>query len=332
MAASATGHMLEWAVVDSDLALYTSREQAELAALAAPPWAGTLVQTSKGHRLSWKQLTTFLLGASGGIITKWLKQAVIGSNCTNSMPAPLAHSVKDAQELFDHFVTSAHCFGLKGSLKKTEIMPQLVWKEPSTPVITAAGAVLKAVDKFCYLGGVLSPSSNVDYDIFTRLAKASAAFGNTYGTTMLSNSIPRLGFIRQWSWISCCMARSHGQYIVAMFWSAISSTCCLRKTAHVNWWDKIPSTEVLKLCGVMGMEAMLTNKQFHWIGHVVRLDDTWIPKMVLYGQLVHRKRSIGGQCKHYKDILKANVESCSISPNDLETLVQDRLSWQQTTA
>lgn len=93
------------------------------------------------------------------------------------MPAPLAHSVKDAQELFDHFVTSAHCFGLKGSLKKTEIMPQLVWKEPSTPVITAAGAVLKAVDKFCYLGGVLSPSSNVDYDIFTRLAKASAAFG-----------------------------------------------------------------------------------------------------------------------------------------------------------
>lgn len=105
---------------------------------------------------------------------------------------------------------------------------------------------------------------------------------------------------------------------------------CLRKMAHVNWWDRIPNMEALTLCGIMGTEAMLMNKQFRWICHVMKMDDTWIPKMVFYCRVVCGKRSIGGQYKRCKDVLKANVKSCSISPNDLEMIARDRWFWQQT--
>ena len=47
----------------------------------------------------------------------------------------------------------------------------------SAPVIKAGDTFLKAVDKFCYLGSVLSSAANIDDDVSARLAKASAAFG-----------------------------------------------------------------------------------------------------------------------------------------------------------
>ena len=45
------------------------------------------------------------------------------------------------------------------------------------PVIKAGDTTIKAVDKFCYLGSILSSDALVDDDISTRLSKASSAFG-----------------------------------------------------------------------------------------------------------------------------------------------------------
>ena len=62
--------------------------------------------------------------------------------------------------------------------------------------------------------------------------------------------------------------------------------------------------------------------------HVIRMDNTRIPKQVFYGQLHHGFRHPGGQYKRYKDCLKSTLTQCSITPSELETLAMDRTGWR----
>jgi len=49
---------------------------------------------------------------------------------------------------------------------------------------------------------------------------------------------------------------------------------CLRRIAHV----KIPNTEVLETCHITGIEAFLLSAQLRWTRHVIRMEDTRLPK------------------------------------------------------
>ena len=105
---------------------------------------------------------------------------------------------------------------------------------------------------------------------------------------------------------------------------------CLRKIAHIKWQDHIPNTTVLTICNISGIEAFLQTAQLRWCGHVIRMQDSRIPKQVFYGQLHHGSRRPGGQYIRYKDHLKAMLNQRGITPSHLETLVSDRADWRST--
>ena len=66
--------------------------------------------------------------------------------------------------------------------------------------------------------------------------------------------------------------------------------------------------------------------QFRWVGHVTHMDDTHLPKIAFYCELEHGTRSLGGQRKRFKDMLKSNMKACDMQPNELESLTSDRSS------
>jgi transcription termination factor 2 len=68
----------------------------------------------------------------------------------------------------------------------------------------------------------------------------------------------------------------------------------------IRWQDKIPDTEVLSRANMYSIDTMLRSGQLRWAGHVRRMDDTRIPKQLLYGELENGSRSRGGQKKGYK--------------------------------
>ena len=72
------------------------------------------------------------------------------------------------------------------------------------------------------------------------------------------------------------------------------------------------------------IEATLTASQLRWTGHIIRMNDSRLPKAVLYGELTEGKRLPGGQRLLYKDIVKRHLKATHITAYHWETLAKDR--------
>ena len=77
------------------------------------------------------------------------------------------------------------------------------------------------------------------------------------------------------------------------------------------------------------IEATLTASQLRWTGHIIRMNDSRLPKAVFYGELAKGKRLHGGQRLRYKDAVKRHLKATHITVDHCETLAQDRHQWRQ---
>jgi len=55
--------------------------------------------------------------------------------------------------------------------------------------------------------------------------------------------------------------------------------------------------------------TLVHKAQIRWAGHVQRVPSNRNPKQLLYGELLHGRRSVGGQKKRFEDILKASLKA-----------------------
>ena len=179
------------------------------------------------------------------------------------------------------------------------------------------------MQKFCYLGSTLSSDVNIDNDISSRLVKASDSFGR------LSRRLWDDHGIR----LHTKLAVYKAVILTAFFYG--SETWVLggfrrhvrkieqfhmRCLADVRWQEKKSNTEVLQICNITGIEAFLITAQLRCSGHVLRMGDNRLPKVIFCSELEEGTRSHGGQRYRYKDTLKANLKRCDIAPPELEEL------------
>ena len=98
----------------------------------------------------------------------------------------------------------------------------------------------------------------------------------------------------------------------------------------LNWTDRVPHEEILARAGLTSIEAVILTRQLRWLGHVVRMPGTRLPKMVLFGELAEGQRPHGRPMKRYRDHMKKVLLSCAIDPSQLENLASDRNTWRST--
>ena len=79
------------------------------------------------------------------------------------------------------------------------------------------------------------------------------------------------------------------------------------------------------------LEALITKAQLRWSGHVMRMEDSPLPKQVFCSELAIGRRKQGGQRKSYKDCLKKTLRICNIHIPGWESLAKDRAAWRQET-
>lgn len=62
----------------------------------------------------------------------------------------------------------------------------------------------------------------------------------------------------------------------------------LRRIMRISCEDRIPNTEVLRRARMSGIEALIVKAQLRWVGHVVRMEDGRLPKMIFFSELKSR--------------------------------------------
>ena len=104
------------------------------------------------------------------LISNYIYCAIIKASLISTFSIPLFHRSCDS-------------YDLTISIKKTEVIYQPAPGKPyKEPTITVKGQRLQVVDKFTYLGSILSRVVHIDDEVNARIAKASAAFGQLRGS------------------------------------------------------------------------------------------------------------------------------------------------------
>ena len=249
--------------------------------------------------------------------------------------ALVAHSLKDIQLITDMFPHVFERFGLTISIKKTEVMYQPAPDKTHTnPVVTINNTHLKSMEKFCYMGSILSSSTTIDDEITQSISKANSSFGrlrrrlwNGHGVK-LSTKIKVYHAVVLTSLLYSCETWTTYRHHIKLLEKFQQR--CLRSICNIKWQDRISNIQVLERCGVTSVESQIVKAQLRWVGHLTRMDDSRIPKAVFYSQLSSGKRSLGRPRLRYKDTLKQNLKACSIDLNSWEVTAKERAKWRHT--
>ena len=247
--------------------------------------------------------------------------------------ALLSHSPDDLQAALSQMAHLYERMGLQINIRKTEVM-QFHADSGEEERITLLGEELKSVSCFRYLGSNISANCDLDDEICYRIGQATAAFGRLTKRVFTNRdlSLETRIMVYQAVCISSLLYCSESWTLYRRQTKLLERyhISSLQKILGITWRDKIPHRRILERTKCPSLEYLLKRNQLRWIGHVVRMPDSRLPKQLLYGELSSGRRSAGGQLKRYKDATKATMKACHIPANELEELVQDRSAWRST--
>ena len=88
---------------------------------------------------------------------------------------------------------------------------------------------------------------------------------------------------------------------------------------------------VLLQAKMPSIDALLTQSQLRWSGHLVRMQDNRLPKRLFYSELSEGHSSRGRPKLRYKDNLKKSLHKCDIVQEQWEITATNRSEWRQAT-
>lgn len=241
-----------------------------------------------------------------------------------------SHTQEGLQRLVNALAESCQEFGLTISLSKTEIMGQNV---SSAPIINIGSHTLQVVKEFTYLGSTISNNLSIDSEISRRIGRASTAMSRLSKRVWENSSLSRATKVMIYR--ACILS-------TLLYGSECWSTYmrqehqlntfhmrCLRRILGVTWRDHVPNQEILDRADIPSMYSILSQRRLRWVGHVSRMQDSRIPKNILYGELEIGTRATGRPLLNYRDVLKRDLRTANIDLQTWEESAKDRTSWRR---
>jgi len=248
--------------------------------------------------------------------------------------ALVAHSEQSMQMVLNIMSQHYASFGLKVNTSKTDVLYQANGEDRNEePVFLVEGNALNLVSHFKYLGGFLSRDCTIDYEINHRIGQANRSYGRFRSRVFENHNISLKTKIDVYK-VVCLSALLYGSETWVLYRKHLKKLetfhiRSLQRMMSLTWRDRVLHSEILQRANTMSVEAMIIERQYRWSGHVIRMDASRLPRVMLYGELYDGQRHCGAPKKRFKDQLKANMRICDMNPGCLEELVVDRAEWRQ---
>ncbi|KAK4468373.1 hypothetical protein MN116_000167 [Schistosoma mekongi] len=246
-----------------------------------------------------------------------------------------AHSI---QGLLNTLSNNAGMFGMRFSPPKCKMLLQ-DWPA-SFPKLVIGSEVIECVDRFTYLGSLITPGGSVSDEISARIQKARLAFANL--RHLWRRRDIRVSTKGRVYCVAVPAVLTYGCETWAMKTQdmrrlQIFDHRNLRNIARIPWNNRISNSEFRqKVLGKHGksVEEVTNLHRLKWLGHVLRMPDHRLPRRAMLARAeVGWKKVRGGQPKTWHQSMKSlttglsHVGRCRLpgwGPRD------DRNKWLET--
>ena len=139
-----------------------------------------------------------------------------------------------------------------------------------------ASAKLELVDKFCYLGDMLSVDGDADAAVEARSRIGWNKFRQLVPLLVLTNK--DVSLIMRGRLYSSCVRRKENVVALQRAEMRMVRWMCGNKLKH-----RLPSKELRERLGIDDIALVLQQNRLRWYGHVLRKDDDdWVKKCMEY--------------------------------------------------
>jgi hypothetical protein len=203
--------------------------------------------------------------------------------------------------------------------------------ETSECDIRVNGRFIEVVDKFCYLGCMLSKDGTGSEEIDSRVMKGRS----------VSGAIKKLVKEKHLS-IQCARALHEGVLLPTLLYGnetlsmyerdasrlqAVEMSL-LRSAIGVTRRDRIRNENIREVCGVtVSLRQRARMGRLRWFGHMKRMNETRWPKRI-YESIKEGVRRIGRPRKRWKECIEYDLRGINVDVDNIENLVANRVIWR----
>ena len=191
------------------------------------------------------------------------------------------------------------------------------------------GQPVERVKQLEYLGIQLSESGTLDAELSARLRKAAhkcLALQPTFSLRSLGLRAKLRIF--EGAVMPTLLYGAHSWALTAQQEQRLHTfhMRCLRRLLGLSLLDRIPNSVVLARCGQQPMKEQLRLQRLLWLGHLVRMPDTRLPKLVFFSQLAAKRPRGRPPVRLREDVLREDVHSKGRATS-WRRLALDRAKW-----
>ena len=234
--------------------------------------------------------------------------------------------VSSLQRQIELTKTAAEQAGLILNINKTKTM--VFGGRNIDNSIQVAGNTIENVEKFEYLGSLLTWDNNCSEEIKRRIGKATGAMASL---KHIWNS-KKLKIENKLRILTTCV------FSVLLYasetWTLKETDRnklmafemkCYRRVLRINWQDMVRNEDIRKkISKEETIIDIIKKRKLRLFGHICRMDDSRLIKHLILGKMDGKSRR-GRPCREWLDDI---TEWCQRSGHDLFHLAQDRRAWK----
>ena len=192
--------------------------------------------------------------------------------------------------------------------------------------------ILEEVDSFRYLGSIVGKNGGVSEDVISRVnegAKVSGAMNRIWRVRSLGVNVKRMMYERIVVPTVLYGAETWGLNVREKRRLNVMEMKCLRSICGVTIRDRIRNEEIRRRVGVQNdLSGRVERCVLRWFGHVERMDDERLAKMV-YASGVDGRRGRGRPNRVWLDGVKEALNERGWTLEQARVTVHDRAEWKR---